>query len=1178
MGFTQNHSHNTAQSEIKYIENKGQWETDVLFKTCANSGYVFLEQDGFTFAQYSQEDIKKRGQLYHDNRDSLKFHNIHAHSWKVTFENSNNSAKVIGEDKKPEYNNYFIGNESSKWAGNVGIFNKVIYQGLYEGIDLKVYNEGHNFKYDFIVQPNVDPSSIALRYDGLDNILIEDDNLVLKTSIGDFQEMKPFAYQIVNGKNIEVKCEYRLIKNSVKFHFPEGYNHQLPLIIDPVLVASTLSGSSGFEDNYGHAATYDNQGNIYSGAINFGGGYPSTIGSFQINFTGGYSDIVISKFSPDGSSLMYATYLGGSSEDFPHSLIVNDNNELYVFGTTASIDYPCAAGAYDNTFGGSTDIIVTHFNANGTALVGSTYVGGNGIDGNNILTSNYGDGYRGEIILDATGACYISTCAGLGFPTTSGAYQTAFGGGNQDAVFFKMNSNLSSLIWSTYLGGTGDDSGFGLRLDANGDVYGCGGTDGNFLNANGYQTTNQGGIDGFVVKITNNGSSIPNSTYLGNAGDDVLFFIDIDDLGRINVYGHNLAYGVPGNFIATPGAYNVAGSGQHIACFNTALSSLEFLSLVGGGNPGEFIPIAFTVDVCGSIYFSGHSASFGLPTTPNAILTAGGFYLGALTANATSLSFSTYFTGDHVDGGTSRFDPQGTIYQGVCSGGGFSTTANAYSTNQAGSWDIGVFKINFEMQGVIAVASVSPNASGCAPFTVNFDNNSTGAISYIWNFDDGSSTTSIAEPTHTFVNPGVYDVMLVAINNQSCNSGDTTYLQITVVDAPTVNLGPDTTFCQGSITLNAGSLSPYLWSTGATSQTINVSTSGTYWVNVGNQGCLGSDTIQVTIDALAVNLGPDVVFCNTAAVFPIVLDAGVPNASYLWSTGDTDQTLVVNSAGTYSVTVDNGVCTGTDVMNIAVISGSVSFSVDDTVGCAPVVTHFSSDISNSGNVTNYSWDFGDGGTSSVANPTHGYGVSGVYTVMLTVTTAEGCQFTYSRVINIIVTPQPTANFSFQPSSPELDENVYLINQSQDATAYTWWLNGTNIGSSTNSSFIYNEEGAYVITLIATNDLCVDTFRISIHLVEDLIYYVPNTFTPDNDEFNQQFIPVFTSGFDPTEYRFMIFNRWGEMVFESFDSTIGWDGTYAERKVQDGTYTWKIVFKTKYSGDRKVVVGHLNLLR
>lgn len=1166
-------------SPIKYVENQGQWQKEILFKSSVNTGNVYLERGAFTFVHYLPEDIAKRGELYHTNKDSLKLLAIQGHAWKVNFLNAKSDAYISGKNKLSEYYNYFLGNDPKNWAGNVSVFNEVLYQELYSGIDLKVYSAEQNFKYDFVVSAWADVSQIQLQYEGLEGLFLKDGNLILLTSVGEFVEMKPYAYQLINGKTVEVLCKYELKDNVVRFKFPKGYNKQVPLIIDPVLIASTLSGTMGFDDNYGHGATFDNSGNIYTAAINFGGGYPSTIGAFQLNYSGGFTDIVLSKLSPNGSALIYATYIGGNGEEYPHSIIVSDNNELYMFGTTSSTNYPCSAGAYDNTFGGLTDIVLTHFNATGTGIIGSTYLGGAGLDGVNTLTDNYGDEYRGEIILDANGNCYVAACAGAGFPTTPGAYQNAFGGGAQDAVFFKLNPTLSNLMWSTYLGGSGDDSGFGLRLDANGDVYACGGTNTNFLNANGYQTSSQGGIDGFIVKITNNGTAMPNRTYLGHSNDDVLFFLDIDNLGRINVYGHNPGWlNTGGTFTASPGAYNIPGSGQHIACLNTTLTNLEFLSVIGAGQSSEFIPIAFMVDICGNIYFSGHSASFGLPTSSDALFNSGGFYLGVLAPNATALSYATYYTGDHVDGGTSRFDPQGTVYQGVCSGGGFSTTANAYSTNQVTGWDIGVFKIDFEMQGVIANASASPSASGCAPFTVNFANSSTGAISYVWDFGDGTPNSTAQNPSHTFTNPGVYNVMLAAINSQSCNSGDTLYLQITVVESPEVDLGPDVTVCEGSITLNAGSLAPYLWNTGATSQTITVNNSGTYWVQVGPVNCSASDTINVVINPLNVNLGPDIINCGSNSVFPVTLNAGVVGAQYLWSTGETTQTITVNTVGTYSVSVDDGICQGSDAITISETLGYISFSVLDTIGCAPLLTRFFSDVNTPGTVTSYSWDFGNGSGSNAANPTVNFLASGSYNVTLSVTTADGCTYAYSNTVNIIINPQPIANFDFSPTQPLTNQAISFTNLSVNAESYIWQANGQNFSYNTHTTYNSSSEGTIVFTLIAINENCMDTAMAYLNVQEDLIFYVPNTFTPDLDNFNPIFLPIFSSGFDPYNYHLMIFNRWGELIFESFNAEVGWDGTYDGKVVQDGTYIWKIVFKEKYRDKRQSVIGHVNVLR
>ena len=777
-----------THNALSFIENKGQWNNNVEFRAPLGTGSVYLEKNVFTYSQLDQEDIDV---AHHHSGEEEKHQKndfpIDGHAWSTTFVGANANPILKGQAKRTEYHNYFIGNDRNKWASHVALYGEVIYSNLYPAIDLHVYSSALNFKYDFILAPNADANLIQLQYKGLDEISLKNGNLICATTVGDFIENAPYAYQVINGEKVEVPCFYQLIDQTVSFKFPEGYDHSIELIIDPVLVGATLSG--GTATNFGHCATYDSDENIYSGARCFGAGYPTEVGSFQTTFAGGV-DIAISKLSPDATTLYYATYLGGAGQDLPHSMVANEDNELYVFGSTRSIDYPVSAGAYDNTgpAGGiSEDIIVSHLSEDGTAVIGSTFVGGSSADGINTLTSNYGDNYRGEIIVDSDGNCYIASCtASTDFPTTPGTHQTTYGGGTQDAVIFSMPPDLSSLNWSTYLGGTLGESALGLRLDYNNDLYVSGVASNEFMVMSGYQTTYQGGDrDAFVIRLIDDGATISASSYWGTTARDAAFFVDLDNDGNVFLYGQSNG----GLSEVTPGVYANPGSHQFICKLSPDLSTLEFGTVVGAGG-ANFIPIAFMVDACGYIYFSGHSASGALPLTGDALYMTGGFYLGVLQPEAADLEFATLYSGNHVDGGTSRFDPEhGVVYQAVCSCEPFTTTPGAYGTVPGGFCDIGVFKIDFGIAHVNANADASPASEGCAPFTVDFGNASSG-LTFEWDFDDGAPLSTEFEPTHTFTDPGIYTVRLVAFDPEGCLTSDTTYIEIVVASGET----PDASF------------------------------------------------------------------------------------------------------------------------------------------------------------------------------------------------------------------------------------------------------------------------------------------------------------------------------------------------------------------------------------------------
>ena len=769
-GNAQHHLHEAerAHNTLHFIKNKGQWNSSVLYRAPFGTGSVYLENNGFTYSQVSAEDVDRaHNQAGNADHEDI----VHGHAWKAHFVGSNASPKLIESGVRKEYHNYFIGNDPSKWTSHVPLFDHVSYNELYNGIDLDVYSIEGNFKYDFVVAPNADPSLIKIKYTGLNGLELRNGNLISITSIGEYVEMAPFVYQIIEGEKKQIVCNFTLTNEVVGFEFPNGFDSKFSLIIDPVLVGATLSGSEFM--NFGHSATYDSDGNIYTGARCFGE-YPVTVGAFQTGFGGGEWEIGISKLTPNASALIYCTYLGGNGGDLVHSMFVSETRELYILGTTTSSDYPTTAGAFD-LIGpegeDDPDMVVTHLTENGDALVGSTFVGGSGFDGRNTLTSGVGDEFRGEIIVDADGDCFISSCSSSSdFPTTVGAYQTTYGGGLHDAVIFSLSSNLSTMNWSTYLGGPLGEVGFGLKLDAEGNLFVSGMCSNEFISATGYQTTYQGGIlDAFCVKFIDNGSSIEYSTYFGTTAKDLAYFVDLDLDGDVYLYGLSSDGTAP----VTPGVYSNPATSGFICKLSSDLEVLEFGTVVADINPS-----AFMVDKCEYVYFSGFGVPLDLPLV-DPLYDAGGFYLGVLTKDAEDLHFSTYYSGDHVDGGTSRFDPEtSTLYQAVCACGLFTTTPDAFDDSNE-SCDMAVFKIDFEISQLNASAEALPSNEGCAPFAVNFDNTGTG-LTYQWDFGDGSPLSTEFEPTHTFTEPGIYEVMLIAFDPEGCSTSDTTYLEIIV--------------------------------------------------------------------------------------------------------------------------------------------------------------------------------------------------------------------------------------------------------------------------------------------------------------------------------------------------------------------------------------------------------------
>lgn len=950
------HGHNTKgissaivpnENGISFIKNKNQWDKNVAYQAgLGGLSSVYLEQNRFTYKFINQEDV---GQIHEASHDKDRVLPIRGHVYKVHFKNSS-KVEFKEEEKHEEVYNFFLGNDESKWATAVPLFNKITYPDLYPGIDLATYNHEGFFKYDFIVDPGKDPSVIELEYEGADAVEIDNSNLVIHSSVQTITEKKPYAYQIINNKTVVVPCEYELNRNTVSFVFPEGYDKRYELIIDPTVVAATLSGMV-ITYSFGHSATFDNQGNIYAAGRAYGIGYQTTTGAFQTQFAGGGTDIAVTKYDPDGTSQIYATYIGGDDLDAPHSMISDFSGQLYIFGSSSSDNYPVTANAFQTSKAGLSDIVVTKLNSNGTALVGSTFVGGSQSDGINqsLLNDNYDDHFRGEIVLDNQGNAYIASCtSSSNFPTTSGAYDTNYNsnGGTpaQDAVVFKLNNDFSTMFWSTYLGGKDADTAYGLRVDDFGNVYVTGiAGDIDFPTTLGTtQPSWPGGEENAYVSILNpSGSALIASTFWGSTGDEHSYFLDIDELGNIHIYGQTT-----GTMPVTPNTYFFnQGSHQFLSSFTSDLSSVNYSTVIGTGASTfgyDFVPVAFMVDKCNNIYFSGYYAVGNLPTTPDAIDTQGGsVYLGVLDPFATSLQFGTYYgNADHVDGGTSRFDKSGTVYQGVCScdNGGtiLNTLPGAFATTQATFCDIGVFKIDFEIPTVTAASVAMPATSGCVPFEVDFQYTGQDATVFLWDFDDNGSTATTENTSHTFTEPGTYEVMLIASNQITCNTVDTTFLVIDVLASSSTLT--DTTICnpEETIFLDASTTNAtYLWNDGTTGSTYSANGPGTYWVDVEllNGACTRRDSFVLVLNnSLNLDLGPDFSVCDEAS---FTLDASTPGAvSYEWGDGTTGPTLQINASGTYMVTAyDSDGCAIEDEINVIFSTTPVVDLGPDTLLC-----------------------------------------------------------------------------------------------------------------------------------------------------------------------------------------------------------------------------------------------------
>ena len=284
-----------------------------------------------------QPDIHGTG-ISHPETDNFI---VRAHAIKVKFLGSLSNAQAIPEKPRDGYDNYFIGSDKTKWKSNVRSYGTLTYTGIYPNIDVKYFTDNGTLKYDFYVKPGADLSKLIVKYDGAEKLTVKNGELVISTSVGEIRELEPYAYQLINGKKVEVNCRFEVSGNQVSFKV-KNYNKNALLVIDPTLIFSTFSGSRS--GNWGFTATPGDDGSLYAGGIVFnGGGYPITAGAFQTTFQGGGTlgvDIGITRFSPTANARIFSTYLGGNQDEWPHSLYADPQGNLVVLGRTFSSNFP----------------------------------------------------------------------------------------------------------------------------------------------------------------------------------------------------------------------------------------------------------------------------------------------------------------------------------------------------------------------------------------------------------------------------------------------------------------------------------------------------------------------------------------------------------------------------------------------------------------------------------------------------------------------------------------------------------------------------------------------------------------------------------------------------------------------------------------------------------------------
>ena len=525
--------------------------------------------------------------------------------------------RLTGLTKLPGKSNYFLGNDPDRWRTDIPHYGRVQYHDVYPGIDLVYYGTQGELEYDFVVAPGADPSAIQLKFEGVRDVRIDArDDLVLETESGQIRQRKPFVYQHVNGVKREISGTYALRQDqTVSFELGD-YDPTQSLVIDPVLIYSTLIGGSGRE--FGLAIDIDSSGNVYATGLTDSADFPGA-SPIQSDFGGGSQDIFVAKLNASGTALIYSTYLGGSGSDAGLDIAVDTAGNAYVTGRTNSADFPQVNALQPAFGGGGQDAIVANLDPSGSSLIYSSYLGGSGRETDN------------RIAVDSAGnACLTGKTDSPDFPTAN-ALQPAYGGGRWDAYVAKLNATGSAFIYSTYLGGSGAETEFssgGIAVDFDGNAYVTGSTDSvDFPTVNALQPTRRGSADAFIAKLNPAGSAFIYSTYLGrNAGGAEANDIAVDAAGNAYVTGYTTGFtrsssfpgAGPPPFPPGPGVLPFDG---FVSKLNAAGSALVYSRYIA--TPGDDFGEGITVDAAGNAWVIG-STGGEFPVTPDALFPIGG--------------------------------------------------------------------------------------------------------------------------------------------------------------------------------------------------------------------------------------------------------------------------------------------------------------------------------------------------------------------------------------------------------------------------------------------------------------------------------------------------------------------------------------------------------------------------
>ena len=1189
----------------QFTPNGGQWPDHVLFQSQHKNITYFIEKDGITI------DVADPLSSIHPSIVSQQDDSLLHHAIKIKWIKTVFNGEIINSTPSSGVYNYLVGPVENH-VSNLQLVKGFELQDVWPGVNIRFQETVEGLKYDYVIANHGSLDSIVLEIEGANKVQLVKEDLHISTQCGTLIERIPESWSSINNERTPISVHYELNGTEIRLSNKDGINNSM--IVDPTLQGASYVGAIGQFNgqSVGMGSDYTDSGEMIGTSYNSGqSDYPITLGVYSSQYN---NNIGITKFNQDLTELVWSTELGGLGNHGPLATYVADESIVLLLQTTCPLEdcigaLPQSAAPLCETDADESSTFflqILVLNTSASEILYSRVIGNyDAFFGNQL--DQWGARGRADIALAADGNYVITaTAPNNNFPITEGAYDNDNFSENEfsrkDAVLFKISPDLETLHWSTFYGGDWDEVGYSIEINDEGTIYLGGSTrfdssPSPFSEGAWKSTlTMADRYSGFIAAFSDDGEFIAatavdfeqdfinDNPKFGIGDSESVQFLELDPEGNVWAYGY-----VKGNESDIPvseGVYfDTLGSG-FICKFSPDLSELLLSTRVGFDYNLDYGPTAFMIDNCGYIYTSAQSATTGMITSANlsedALQDSGGFYLAVYEPDMAGLHYATCFGGDHIDGSHSKFDKKGVVYQSVCVPpyeSFFEPTAGAWSETQQASYELGVYKIDFESQATTASFSYQlEEENSCPPFNITVENYSTEG-NYSWLLD--GEEIAVEDGMIEITEGGVHHIALAVFNEASCNQIDTLLktINLPLIPEPEAVFSSDVTgVCDETLTVAASSSSTnapqiaWFWNNelqeGA-EFALETNVPGTYELLLiaTDTICFYQDSLLTMVDYFPIAFEFDTMASDSCSI-PVLFEGTIITDDWNGIEWTVNNGFYSNDAsifpefeqGQHSVEliVSNPFCPSETV--------EWSFSALGTVQAelvSPLTTTFclGEEIDFIANLNQGTPSWLIDGTTYASEQVNNTTLSeGTWNALFIATDAASCNVADSLLLLGTMVAPPTPSFEVLSGNEDCPE-VLTINATYTGTQadqLIWQTNGDEISNANVLSYTYEDEGEFLLELSAINLPCEPVSSselITVNLVDPIEWFnplFPNVVSPNYDLSNDCYFLIHEEQSTEyvTDFSIEIWNRWGAQVYFSDEPAFRW---CPFEDLEEGTY-------------------------